>query len=505
MTAGDGRAGGEPVAAGAGERAGRDDRGPAAADGGERAGADGGGRDDPRPAAADGGRRLVADSGGRPGAAAIEAAVRAGGLLAGPVVVLLSGGRDSTCLLDLAVRVAGAVSALHVNYGLRDAAGDDEAHCAALCERLGVELAVRRPNRPEDGNVQAWARDQRYAAAAQLALARGARVAAGHTATDQVETVLYRLAASPGRRALLGMPARSGRLVRPLLAFTREDTAAYCTERGLPWREDASNADYVRGRIRHGLVPLLRELHPAAEANVLRTLALLRDEAQVLDAAVDAALAAAGDPPDLSALPAPLARLALQRLADRAAGGRAPALAAHADAVLALTRDGTVALDLPGGLRAVSEYGRLRIERPRRGSRGDKAAGGAGGGAAAVPAPARLAVPGRADYGGGELTCERGGDIPIADGTLAAGALAATLEVRAWRPGDRMRPLGLGGSRSLQDLFTDRKVPRSRRHALPVVVSDGEIAWVPGVATGERFRVTARTGERVRLAWREAS
>jgi tRNA(Ile)-lysidine synthase len=90
----------------------------------------------------------------------------------------------------------------------------------------------------------------------------------------------------------------------------------------------------------------------------------------------------------------------------------------------------------------------------------------------------------------------------IADGTLAAGALSSTLEVRPWRSGDRMRPLGLGGSRSLQDLFTDRKVPRERRSQLPVVVSDGEIAWVPGVATGERFRVRADTRERVRLAWR---
>ena len=79
------------------------------------------------------------------------------------------------------------------------------------------------------------------------------------------------------------------------------------------------------------------------------------------------------------------------------------------------------------------------------------------------------------------------------------------LSVRAWRDGDRMRPLGLGGSRSLQDLFTDRKVPRGRRGALPVVLSDGEIAWVPGVATGERFRVDPATGQRARLAWHEAA
>ena len=74
--------------------------------------------------------------------------------------------------------------------------------------------------------------------------------------------------------------------------------------------------------------------------------------------------------------------------------------------------------------------------------------------------------------------------------------------MRAWRAGDRMRPAGLGGTKSLQDLFTDRKVPRARRHTLPVVVSDGEIAWVPGVAIGERFRVTEQTSARVRLDWR---
>src|SRR5581483_10643962 len=97
---------------------------------------------------------------------------------------------DSTCLLDLAVRIAGrsAVRSLHVNYGLRDAADEDEAHCRALCDRLGVSLTVRCPRRPEAGNLQAWARDVRYGEAVQLS--RGADVAAGHTASDQVETIL---------------------------------------------------------------------------------------------------------------------------------------------------------------------------------------------------------------------------------------------------------------------------------------------------------------------------
>ena len=366
---------------------------------------------------------------------------------------------------------------MHVDYGLRAESAADAEHCAALCAALGVPLEVVRPGVPPAvGNVQAWARDVRYAAAAARAAA-GDLIATGHTASDQVEGVLYRLAASPGRRALLGMPARDGRLVRPLLALSRDDTAAYCAERGLSWCEDASNASpaYARNRLRHGLLPLLRELHPAAEANVLRTLDVLRDEAVVLDAVVADLLADAGEPPVaavLAAQPPALRRLAVQALA----GEGAPAVGARADEILALgAAGGSASLDLGGGLRAIVEYGRLRFDR-----------GG-------PPAP---------DLAAGELLIERGADLPLGDGVLDAAACATGLTVRAWRDGDRMRPLGLGGSRTLQDLFTDRKIPRARRHAWPVVVCGEEIAWVPGVATDERFRVTEATRERVRLVWR---
>src|SRR3954454_3048436 len=110
-----------------------------------------------------------------------------------PVVVLLSGGRDSVCLLDVALALSGAVRAVHVNYGLRPEADGDEAHCRAVCDALGVALTVERAVRPEDapGNLQAWARDVRYAAAARMAAADDALVAAAHTATDQAETILY--------------------------------------------------------------------------------------------------------------------------------------------------------------------------------------------------------------------------------------------------------------------------------------------------------------------------
>jgi tRNA(Ile)-lysidine synthase len=329
-----------------------------------------------------------------------------------------------------------------------------------------VPLELRRAGAPR-GNVQAWARDYRYAAAHELE----GDIATGHTATDQVETVLYRLAASPGRRALLGMAERNGRVIRPLLSVTREETTAYCMARKLTFRDDPSNYTSARGHLRDEIIPALQGLHPAAAENILRTLEILRDEAEVLDALVQEHLR-----DDLRTLPPALARLVLQRLADEAGG---PSIASHADALLSLAaKGGTAHRDLPGGLRATSVYGRVTI------------------GAAEVVV---LGVPGRVRFGGGEITAESGA-FEIADGTLAADALGE-LQIRTWRPGDRMRPLGLGGTKSLQDLFTDRKVPRAQRHALPVVLSDGEIAWIPGVATGERFRVTDTTAERVRFRW----
>ena len=425
---------------------------------------------------------------------ALEAARASGLIVAGkPLLVLLSGGADSICLLDVALRLGAEASALHVNYGLRDGAEHDEAHCRAVCAELGVELAVERARLPAGGNLQAHARDARYLLAERHA--RG-DYAAGHTASDQAETVLYRLATSPGRRALLGMEPRRGRLVRPLLAVTREEVRRYCTERGREWREDASNADprFARARVREGLLPALRSVAPAPERAIVETAAVLREEAEVLDAAASDALAVLGGGPavelaELSELAPALARLVLRRLAEEAAGGQRSLSRAEGAAVIGLGgRTGTRALDLGDGLRAVAEYGTLRFR--------------CGAGEGPVAEPVELPVPGRVRFGAWEVEAAPGlaGEVAV-----DAGALAGPLIVRAWSEGDRMRPVGLGGTKTLQDLFTDRKVPRALRRSLPVVAAGERIVWVAGVALDERFAAGQGDPAAIRLAARRVA
>jgi tRNA(Ile)-lysidine synthase len=415
---------------------------------------------------------------------ALEAARESGLVRPGePLLVMVSGGGDSVALLDVAHRLGADVSALHVNYGLRDGASEDEAFVERLCEQLGVPLAVERVQLGSGGNLQERARDARYA----LAEARTAGdYAAAHTASDQAETILYRLAVSPGSRALHGMSPRRGRLVRPLLSVTREEVREYLRARGLEWREDPSNADrrFARARVRHDVIEALRELSPGAERTIAETARQLREEAEVLDGVVTEAVKDLGGGPAvlLAALleyPPAVRRLVLRKVAGRTLSSL------EVEEVLALGERGSKSLDLGGGLRAVSEYGTLRFTRTVD---------------AAMPDPVPLTVPGRARFGDWEVEARLGG---LGDVTVSN--LAPELTVRAWRDGDRMRPAGLGGSKSLQDLFTDRKVPRALRHTLPVVESDGSIVWVAGVAVDERFAAAEGAEGAVSLRARSAA
>ena len=410
-------------------------------------------------------------------------------------IALVSGGPDSACLAaGLAVVCTPArVEALHLNYDLRESSARDEARCRELCAVLRIDLHVERP-RLAGRNVQAAARDARYEAAERLRDRLGVDwIATGHTRTDLAETVLYRLASSPGRRALLGLPERRDRIVRPLLAIGRAETRGLAKAASLPFVDDPTNEDrsFARNRIRAEVLPALEAINPASEQNIAETQAVLADEAALLEALADEALRDAGAGVGASAMAAAgleqlepaLRRIALQLIAERVAGFQVAMSRAQAAEVWRLANGpegGEV--ELGRGLSALCEFGMIRfeLEAPE-----------------AMREPIRLPVPGSRRFGSWDMQAElhRAPVDPAGPeiATLDADLLGDELSVRAWRDGDRMRPLGMSGSKSLQDLFTDRRVPRSLRRELPIVIAGEQIAWVAGVAVAEEFRLSAAT------------
>jgi len=178
---------------------------------------------------------------------------------------LVSGGADSTCLWHVLRELGYRVSALHVNHGLRGAESDADAHFCV--EQFGAEVVDGR-----GGTTEEELRDIRYSFATDRLRATG------HTSSDQVETVLYRLVSSGGAKAI--KPRREDGVVRPLLEVWRDETEEYCRAHGIAFRTDTSNPDTKRGLIRSEILPRLRELHPAADRNLLR---LAQDEPSALD------------------------------------------------------------------------------------------------------------------------------------------------------------------------------------------------------------------------------
>ncbi|MGH3038186.1 MAG: tRNA lysidine(34) synthetase TilS [Gaiellaceae bacterium] len=239
--------------------------------------------------------------------ARIEGHVRRHDLIppGGEVVCLVSGGADSSCLWHALGTLGYSVSALHVNHGLR---GEESEADARFCaERLGAEVVEARPN---GRATEAELRDLRYSIGA------GRLRATGHTASDQVETILYRLAAS-GTTSGIRVRREDG-VVRPLLTVWREEAEAYCGAEGLPFRLDSTNPATARGLIRSEVLPALRKLHPTAERNVLAAL----EEGE--------------------RLPRPVERALLELLA---------------------SREGSKRLDLGDGRVAVREYESVWLER----------------------------------------------------------------------------------------------------------------------------------------------
>jgi tRNA(Ile)-lysidine synthase len=441
------------------------------------------------------------------------------------VVVAVSGGSDSVALAWLLRELAateGFVMAglVHVNHQLRGEASDaDERFCVALAARLGLPAHVERVEvlkaaRSGRRSIEEAARMLRYEALARArTIFEGDRVAVGHTRNDQAETVLLKLLRGAGPRGVAAIYPRAGRVVRPLLEVSRVEVAEWLEARELDHVEDASNRDCAnpRNRVRHQLMPRLVDLFgPHVPHALARAADIARADEAVLEdltaLATRRVVHPSGDGKlelDVQALTRePIAiqrrvvlgalRTALAERPSRASGDAMlphPSYAA-VEAVLDLASSAAFArLDVAGGVRAERNGACVVLS-----SRRPPVAPSAQPFRYVLPVPGRIWVPEAAVTMQAAPATDKEAE-PLRPGDLRT-AIRATPEdglfVRGWRPGDAMRPAGLGGRKKLQDLFVDRKVPREQRHRLPLVVDgrDG-IVWVPGHAIDEAYRVTS--------------
>ncbi|MFA4943684.1 MAG: tRNA lysidine(34) synthetase TilS [Lentisphaeria bacterium] len=453
----------------------------------------------------------------------VAAFCRRQGLLAGAGAVLagFSGGADSTALLLILHALAPErLRAVHFHHGLRGAAADaDAAWCRDFCGVRSIPLrlealAVPRQRRRGE-SLEAAARRLRLAAWRRLALAESAAaVALGHHADDRLETLLLRLARGANASGLAAprpVAVLDGvRLVRPLLECRRAELASFLREQGIAeWREDESNRDLrlLRNAVRHRWLPLIRA-DLGHDRGLLATLRALDADAAFLEAA--ALRAAESATPGLAALrplPAALRPRVLRQWLTAAAGADwiAPeSLLRRVEAALA--KPGPCRIPVAGGRLLVLEEAGLRLA------------------PAPLPAAAAVAVAESATIawdwracselalpGGATLVAAEGpapADPVAASGRdtawFAAAALPPVLQVRFWRPGDRLRPFGAQFTKKIQDILVDAKIPRERRGRIPLLLAGTAPAWLAGVCRAEFARLRGVAGEPavcIRLLW----
>ena len=440
-----------------------------------------------------------------------------------PVLLMVSGGADSVALLHLAAGGAFGerpVRVLHVNHLLRGADSDaDEAFVRDLCSDLGVDCRVVRFDvvafASEEGglNLEDAGRRVRYRFAdeeldawceALRVRPEDGRIAVAHTLDDRIETFFMRAVAGSGTGALSSIAHARGRVVRPLLDCERASLRDHLLERGARWREDATNADteHARALVRAEILPAAERLNPGFRDSMARTMDLLGDDDALL------ARMASGFADDftdsshgevrfnrnwMTTLERTMARRTVREALARAFPEASRIEATHVEALVdGLAVEG-FSRDLPFGLRAFTEYATLVVshadaEIPR------------------IP-PCVLPVPGRADLGAAGEVLAEASDPSDTSGTadsvvIDIGRVRAELTVDSVREGDRMRPLGMDGSRKLSDLVGEAKVPRRRRGLVPVVRDGERIVWLAGVRMSDEYRVTEGTSRAVRLTHR---
>ncbi len=428
------------------------------------------------------------------------------------VLAACSGGADSVALVHLLSHLSPEgkweVAVGHVNHGLRPAAEEDAAFVADLARRMQLPFFVRRLQGLGAANLEARARAARYAALAELAREAGAQVVAtGHTLDDQAETVLLRLLRGAGVTGLAGIlpsrPVAPGiRVVRPLLWCRRQALREFLAHCGERWREDESNLDphRARNRVRHHLLPALAAENPQLVQRLGQLAEVVREEEVVWAEWVHRTCREVAQPahggwrvsfPRFFQLPVALQRRLLRQLA----GNFGPSSFVHVEEARRLLRTGQAGqeLTLPGGLRVRLESGSFWV---------GPVDGATGGEPAELPVPGRVLAP--------ELGVVVEAAVEARAGSSRQGRWEAELDegwarrrlvVRSRKPGDRIR-LNVG-SRKLQDLLVDLKVPRWERDHVPVVATqEGEVLWVVGYRVADFARPAPDAARCLRLrAW----
>jgi tRNA(Ile)-lysidine synthase len=378
------------------------------------------------------------------------------------VLVAVSGGPDSSALLAAAREQGFDVVAAHYDHALQAGSAAAAEHVAGLCRQLGVELIIerRRAALPK-GSVQAGARALRYDFLERARSETAADVVAlGHTADDLVEGAVLHLMRGCGLAGLRGMPARRGVFVRPLLGVWRSEIRDFLDRRGIEALEDPANSNlaYARVRVRREILPAMERSRPGIGR---RFHAAAVQAAAIHESIADKAAATLSSGEltrsTVAEAPEPVAA-ELMRMVYARAGGDQPALSrAHLKSMLGLAQPGRGGrgVDLPGGLRlrivgetmeiVASETSRIRQDRPSP----------------------RL-----------EITRCQGCD----DQEAAHLNVGLNLRLGFRTPGLTMRPRGGRGTRKLQDIFVDARVPREERNTWPLVFAGDRLAWVPGVA-----------------------
>jgi tRNA(Ile)-lysidine synthase len=438
------------------------------------------------------------------------------------LLVAVSGGPDSIALLTLLERLAPAwhlkLTALHVNYRLRGTESDgDESFVAEFCRQWQIPLRVVRQTlmrRPKQSSLQALAREARYEAMKAVAREVGAaRIAVGHTADDQAETILLWMLRGAGLRGLAGMPfVREGTIIRPLLSTTRTEIIEFLGQEGLPYREDSSNktGDYRRNRIRKELMPAVKKLAPAAVRVLQRQADLLREDEEYLESVTrecwkslvesDSNGGCWLDRVGFSELPSALQRRLIREILQTFEPEGRAAAARVVEAVRRLVLHGApnsrlclrrLAVKLcrdrlhfgrngPG----TGEYETLLFEHEEAVT-------------VAVPSTvywARSNTYFHVQVIGRDKASSLTGNSWEYQAIFDADLVTPPLMLRSWRTGDRFCPLGMNGqSKKLQDLFTDLKIPRHRRKAIPILEAPEGILWVAGVRRDGRFIVRDTT------------